>query len=121
MAQNVVINEVVYSNVPYILIPKSGTTGNAKFTDTSDATLDNGNKMLNGVTAYGADGTKYTGSIASKTATTYTPILSFIRHDEVTPAGRSFRGFSFAIFSNPLYRRCYSPRELTAPGRFFII
>jgi len=74
MAQNVIINGVTYSNVPKVQIPKS-TSGTAEFVDTTDATLDNGNKMLNGVTAY-ANGTKYTGSIASKSAQTYTPTTS---------------------------------------------
>lgn len=67
MAQNVIINGVVYQNVPKVEIPKSGSTGNAVFVDTSDATLNAGSKMLNGVTAY-ADATKYTGTIASKSA-----------------------------------------------------
>ena len=65
MAKNVVIRDVVYQDVPQVEIPLSGTTGNAVFVDTSDATLDNGNKMLSGNTAY-ANGTKYTGSIESK-------------------------------------------------------
>ena len=65
MAQNVVINGVTYSNVPSVDIPKSGS-GTASFYDTSDATLDSGGKMLSGNTAY-ANGTKYTGSIATKT------------------------------------------------------
>ena len=68
MAQNVVINSVTYQNVPYVEIPKSGGGGNAAFYDTSDATLDAGGKMLASYTAY-ANGTKYTGSIASKTGT----------------------------------------------------
>jgi len=66
MAKNVVINGVTYSNVPSVEIPLSGGSGNAEFYDTSDATLDSGAKMLSGNTAY-ADGTKYTGSIATKT------------------------------------------------------
>lgn len=74
MAQNVVINGVTYSNVPKVQIPKSGG-GTAEFVDTTDATIDNGGKMLNGVTAYG-NGTKYTGSIQSKSAQTYTPTTS---------------------------------------------
>jgi len=65
MAKNVVINGVTYQNVPSVEIPLSGSSGIAEFVDTSDATLDGGGKMLSGVTAY-ADGTKYTGSIASK-------------------------------------------------------
>lgn len=71
MAQNVVINEIVYQNVPEVKIPLSGTSGYAKFTDTSDANLDSGGKMLNGVTAY-ASGVKYTGSIATKTSSDMT-------------------------------------------------
>lgn len=70
MAQNVVINGVTYSSVPEVDIPISGG-GTAEFFDTSDATLDSGAKMLSGFTAY-ADGTKYTGSIATKTASNMT-------------------------------------------------
>lgn len=74
MAQNVIINGVTYQNVPKVNIPKA-TSGTAEFVDTADATLDSGAKMLDGVTAY-ANGTKYTGSIASKSAQTYTPTTS---------------------------------------------
>lgn len=65
MAQNVVINGVTYQSVPKVEIPKSGG-GTAEFLDTSDATLASGGSMLSGVTAY-AGGTKYTGSIITKT------------------------------------------------------
>ena len=68
MAKNVVINGVTYQNVPSVQIPLSGASGNAEFFDTSDATLDNGGKMLSGNTAY-ANGVKYTGTIATKTGT----------------------------------------------------
>lgn len=71
MAKNVVINGVTYSNVPSVEIPLSGASGNAEFYDTSDATLDSGAKMLSGNTAY-ANGTKYTGSIATKSGTDIT-------------------------------------------------
>lgn len=71
MAKSVVINNVTYSDVPYVSIPLSGTTGNATFYDTSDATLNSGDKMLSGNTAY-ANGTKYTGTIASKTGSDIT-------------------------------------------------
>ena len=67
MAQNVVINGVTYQNVPSVEIPKS-TSGTAEFYDTSDATLSSGGQMLASYTAY-ANGTKYTGSIATKTGT----------------------------------------------------
>ena len=71
MAKNVVIRDVVYQNVPSVTIPLSGETGTAEFVDTSDATLDAGGKMLSGVTAY-ADGTKYTGTIATKSGSDLT-------------------------------------------------
>ena len=71
MAQNVVIRDIVYQDVPSVTIPLSGTSGNALFVDTSDATLDSNGKMLSGVTAY-ANGTKYTGSIATKTSSDLT-------------------------------------------------
>ena len=76
MAQNVIINGVTYQNVPRVEIPKSGG-GTAQFHDISDATLDNGNKMLSGVTGYGASGAKITGTIPGKTAATYTPGTSY--------------------------------------------
>ena len=82
MAQNVIINGVTYQSVPSVQIPLSGASGNAEFFDTSDATLDNGGKMLSGNTAY-ANGVKYTGTIATKTGTDITAI-----GDTVTvPAG----------------------------------
>lgn len=70
MAQNVVINSVTYQNVPSVEIPKSGS-GTAAFYDTSDATLNSGDKMLSGNTAY-ANGVKYTGTIASKSGSDLT-------------------------------------------------
>ena len=70
MAKNVVINGVTYNNVPEVDIPISGG-GTAQFVDTSDATLDSGAKMLSGATAY-ADGTKYTGTIETKTSSDLT-------------------------------------------------
>ncbi len=87
MAQSVVINGVTYSNCPRVDIPKSGS-GTASFYDVSDATLDNANKMLNGVTAYGGNGTKYTGNIASKAAQTYTPGVS----DQTIASGQYLSG-----------------------------
>ena len=67
MAQNVIINGVTYNDVPQVNIPLNPGPGTAVFTDTNDATLDSGDKMLNGVTAY-AGGTKYTGTITSKSS-----------------------------------------------------
>lgn len=86
MAQNVIINGVTYSAVPEVNIPLSGG-GTARYMDTFDATLDNANKMLSGVTAY-AGGTKYTGSIESKSAQTYTPGTS----DQTIASGQYLSG-----------------------------
>ena len=71
MAKSVVIRGVTYADTPMVDIPLANEQGKAEFYDTSDATLDNGNKMLNGVTAY-ADGVKYTGTIPSKTSSDLT-------------------------------------------------
>ena len=70
MASNVVINSVVYSNVPEVDIPLQGG-GTAKFMDTSDANAVQG-EILSGKTAY-VNGSKVTGNIASKAAATITP------------------------------------------------
>lgn len=69
---DVIINGVTYGAVPEIVIPKIGG-GNASFFDISDADLDNAAKLRSGVIAYGAGGTKYTGSMSEQAATTYTP------------------------------------------------
>jgi len=66
MAQNVIINGVTYQSVPEVDIPKSGG-GTAQFFDIADATLSGNAQLLNGVTAYGADGTKYTGNVSVPT------------------------------------------------------
>ena len=71
MAKSVIIQGVTYANVPSVEIPLSTGSGNAEFFDTSDATLDSNGKLLSGVTAY-ANGTKYTGTIASKTSSDLT-------------------------------------------------
>lgn len=64
MATNtVIINNVTYTDVSEINIPKS-PSGTAAFYDVSDATIDSGGKLPDGVTAYGAGGVKYTGTAA---------------------------------------------------------
>ena len=63
-------------------------------TDTSDATLSSGGQMLSGITAY-ADGIKYTGTIATKTANDVT-----VSDDTVTtPAGYYAEAVSKAVAS----------------------
>lgn len=66
MAQNVIINGVTYQNVPEVDIPKSGG-GTAKYYDVADASLNSNAQLLNGVTGYGSDGTKYTGNVTLPT------------------------------------------------------
>ena len=61
MAQNVVINSVVYQNCPEVDIPKQGG-GTAKFMDTSDADAAAGD-IRSGKYAY-VNGTKLTGSLS---------------------------------------------------------
>ena len=72
MAKSVVIRDVTYADVPSVTIPLSSGTGNAEFYDISASTLDSNGKMLNGVKALGADGTLYTGNIASKSGSDLT-------------------------------------------------
>lgn len=67
MAQSVIINSVTYPDVPKVEIPKS-PSGTASFYDVSDATLSSGGSLLDDVTAYGGDGTKYTGTIPTNTS-----------------------------------------------------
>ena len=70
---DVIINGVTYGAVPEIVVPKADGNGNASFYDIADADLDNAAKLRSGVIAYGAGGTKYTGSMSEQAATTYTP------------------------------------------------
>lgn len=72
MSKSVKISGVTYSNVPSVQIPIATGSGNAEFFDVSDATLDSNSKLLSGVTAYGGNGTKYTGNIATKTSSDLT-------------------------------------------------
>lgn len=73
MAQNVVINEITYSNLPFMSAPKANGSGDAVFWDTSDATIASNGALRNGVSAYGADGTKYTGSMTEKASASFQP------------------------------------------------
>lgn len=66
MAQSVVINGVTYPNAPAVDIPKSGG-GTATFWDISDASLNSNAQLMSGVTAYGPNGTKYTGNVTVPT------------------------------------------------------
>lgn len=66
MAQNVIINNVTYSNVPEVDIPKSGG-GTAKFYDTVTANIA-ASDVLTGKVAFGAAGS-VSGSMANNGAT----------------------------------------------------
>lgn len=68
--QSVVINGVVYSDVPQVEIPKSGS-GTAVFYDISDTDLVAG-EALAGKYFYKADGTKTQGNIPTKTSSDMT-------------------------------------------------
>jgi len=67
LAKDVVIRNVNYDDVPFVSIPIQNSENEARFDDTSDATLTSGSQMLDGVTAY-SQGTKVTGSIPTKTS-----------------------------------------------------
>ncbi len=67
MSKTVQISGVTYQNVPSVEIPLSPGPGTAAFFDTSDGTVTSNAQILSGYTAY-ANGTKYTGSIATKTS-----------------------------------------------------
>lgn len=62
MAQNVIINGIVYQSVPEVDIPKNGG-GTAKFYDTAGANVSAGD-ILTGKTAFGASGS-VSGSMAN--------------------------------------------------------
>lgn len=70
-ARDIVIRGNDYDDVPAVDIPLQSGQGKALFVDTSDATLDSGDKMLAGATSY-ADGVKYTGTIPEKTSSDLT-------------------------------------------------
>ena len=73
MAQNVVINEITYNDLPYMDAPKANGQGDARFWDISDTTLNAAGQLRAGVKARGADGTEYTGNMTEKAAAAYNP------------------------------------------------
>lgn len=95
MAKDVIIRGVTYSDTPFVQIPLADETGDAYFYDTSDATISSGGQSLSGVTSYGSDGTKYTGSIVTKTSTD----LSASGDTVTAPAGYYASAASKAVAS----------------------
>lgn len=65
MASDIVIRGISYQGVPFVDVPLDGAQGDARFIDTSDATMTSGAQSLDGVTSY-SNGTKITGSIPSR-------------------------------------------------------
>ena len=103
MADNLIINGITYGSVPEIDVPndQGGTT---KFFDVSDADLDNAAKLRDGVIAYGAGGTKYTGSMSEKAAATYTPGTSdqVIAANQYLVGAQTIKGDANLLASNIL-------------------
>jgi hypothetical protein len=103
MADNLIINGVTYGAVPEIDVPndQGGTT---KFFDVSDADLDNASKLRDGVIAYGAGGTKYTGNMSEKSAATYTPGTSdqTIAANQYLTGAQTIKGDANLLASNIL-------------------
>ena len=103
MADNLIINGVTYGAVTEIDVPndQGGTT---KFFDVSDADLDNASKLRDGVIAYGAGGTKYTGSMSEKSAATYTPGTSdqTIAANQYLVGAQTIKGDANLLASNIL-------------------
>ena len=94
---------MTYGSVPEIDVPndQGGTT---KFFDVSDADLDNASKLRDGVIAYGAGGTKYTGSMSEKAAATYTPGTSdqTIAANQYLVGAQTIKGDANLLASNIL-------------------
>lgn len=68
MAKTLVIRGSVYPDCPEIDIPINNSEEIAQFFDASGATIDNANKLLDGVKAMGPDGTLYEGNIPEKSS-----------------------------------------------------
>ena len=103
MADNLIINGVTYGSVPEIDVPND-QGGTSKFFDVSDADLDNASKLRDGVIAYGAGGTKYTGSMSEKAAATYTPGTSdqTIAANQYLVGAQTIKGDANLLASNIL-------------------
>lgn len=103
MADNLIINGITYGSVPEIDVPND-QGGTSKFFDVSDADLDNAAKLRDGVIAYGAGGTKYTGTMSEKTAATYTPGTSdqTIAANQYLTGAQTIKGDANLLASNIL-------------------
>lgn len=98
-----VVSGKTFSSAAGIQVTGTGSGGG---TDTSDATLDSGNRMLSGYTAY-ARGTKYTGNITSRTASN-TKLYSSINSSQNSitySAGYYPNSWTVSIESNSGYNQ----------------
>lgn len=95
MANNITIRGTTYPGVPTIGVKKAeDLTEEIIYRDTSDATLQSGNQMLNGVEGYGPSG-KVTGNIPSKTSSDLTASGATV----TVPAGHYAQAASKAVAS----------------------
>ena len=103
MADNLIINGITYGSVPEIDVPND-QGGTSKFFDVSDADLDNAAKLRDGVIAYGAGGTKYTGTMSEKAVATYTPGTSdqTIAANQYLVGAQTIKGDANLLASNIL-------------------
>ena len=103
MSDNLIINGITYGSVPEIDVPND-QGGTSKFFDVSDADLDNAAKLRDGVIAYGAGGTKYTGTMSEKAAATYTPGTSdqTIAANQYLVGAQTIKGDANLLASNIL-------------------
>ena len=104
MAQNVIINEVQYNNLPFMSAPKANGQGDAVFWDIADSTIDGAGKLRSGVIGYGADGTKYTGAMTEKAAASYNPSASdqTINANQFLAGAQTIKGVTVSNL-NPAY------------------
>ena len=108
MAKSVIIRGVTYADVPSVTIPLASGNDDAEFYDVSDATLNSGGSMLSGVTAYGANGTKYTGTITSKSSSDLTVSGATV----TVPAGNYAASASASVASGSVT----APATISATG-----
>lgn len=102
MAKSVSIRDIVYSDLPYMSAPLANGSGDAVFYDVDDATIENGGQLRAGVTSYGANGVKYTGSMTEKSAQTYTPGTSdqTINANQYLVGAQTIKGDSNLVGAN---------------------
>lgn len=86
MAKNIKVAGATYNNVPGVDLPLADNSGNmARFVDTTDATA-SASEIMQGYTAYGANGSKITGTATGGGASAYVSGTTlYITGNIVTP------------------------------------